>query len=736
MTENEYFSPEERALLPALVRDLATMFRGQVTHQQVSLLRRLITNGVQAGKLARDAVGFNPVVRRLKTAKLLAECIAPDANIVIAMLLFDLCDGEVFSEARLVQEFGEDVRGLVRGIRNVVQLYGKRAVVTNENYPKLLITFADDIRVIIVMIINRLSIMYDINHHPNEQYVHEISNVARYLYAPLAHRLGLYKVKRDLEDLSLKYLNRDLYTQIARKLHETKKARDKYVEDFIAPLKARLDKTGLKYSIKGRTKSINSIWNKMQKQGIDVNGMYDLFAVRIIIDTELENEKRDCWMAFAEVTSEYTSNTSRFKDWITIPKSNGYESLHITVYGPNEQWVEVQIRTTRMDEIAERGLAAHWRYKGVKSEGDLDQWMNNVRDVLEAGSQGQLELIKNMKLDAYDNEVFVFTPKGDLYKLPAGASLLDFAFHIHSNLGCTCIGGKVDGKNQRINYRLKSGDTIEILTSSTQTPRLDWLNFTVTGKARSKIKQKVNEQRTRDAELAKELVSRRFKNRKIEYDESVFMRLIKKLGFKQANDMYIEITAGNLDVNDLLEQYIALLRKEHEQDTSHESAENFVLKQHEASENPKADVLVIGNDIRGIKYKLSNCCHPIYGDKVVGFVASDGEIKIHRADCKNAQYMLSRFPYREIKTEWSGKVGAQFAVTLRVIGQDDIGIVTNISSVINKGKNTSLRSINIDSHDGQFHGYLVVGVSDTQVLNDLIKNIKTLKGVKDVQRET
>ena len=463
--------------------------------------------------------------------------------------------------------------------------------------------------------------------------------------------------------------------------------------------------------------------------------MYDLFAIRIIIDTPPESEKKDCWIAYSIVTDIYTANPSRLKDWITIPKSNGYESLHITVKGPSDHWVEVQIRTKRMDEIAERGLAAHWKYKGIKSEGGLDEWMNNVRDVLEAGEKGPMELIKNMQMNIYDKEVFVFTPKGDLYKLPQGATVLDFAFHIHSRLGCQCVGGKIDGKNQKLNYKLKSGDTVEIISSSTQTPRLDWLNFVVTSKARNKIKQSVNEMRAKETDIAKELIQRRFKNRKIELEEAKMMKVIKKLGFKQATDFFVEIAQERLDANIVLETYLAIDKKEAEEPV-HESAQNFVLQQQTSkAEKDTDDVLVIGENVKGINYKLSKCCNPILGDKIKGFIASDGAIKIHREDCKNLQHLLSKYPYREIRTQWSGKLGAQFAANLRIIGQDDIGIVTNITSVINKEGNASLRSISIDSHDGLFQGFLVIGISSIQALNELIKKIQNLKGVKNVERE-
>lgn len=652
---------------------------------------------------------------------------------IIAILLFNLCKTEFIPTEELVKEWGDDIAKLIRGLLKVSTLYSKQAAVESDNFRKLLLTFAEDIRVIIIMIVDRLALMRTINHHHNEKMVHDVAYESNYLYAPLAHRLGLYAIKSELEDLSLKYTNRKTYTDIAHKLNETKVKRDQYIAEFIKPIREKLDATGLKYEIKGRTKSIYSIWNKLKKQKNDIDHIYDLFAIRIIIDTTTEKEKSDCWLAYSVITDMYQPNPSRMKDWLSIPKSNGYESLHITVYGPGDRWVEVQIRTKRMDLIAEKGLAAHWKYKGIKSEGDLDTWMNNVRDILEAAETGPMELMKNMKMDIYDKEVFVFTPKGDLYKLPLGASLLDFAFHIHSKLGMTCTGGKVNGKNQKLNYKLKSGDTVEILTSTAQAPKLDWLAFVVTSKARNKIRQTVHEMNNRSATLGKELLERRFKNRKIELNESSLMKVIKKLGYKTVTDFYDAIADESLDINNVITEYEGLDKKIPDA-AEIRSAEEFQLMTAADDDSTSSDVLVIGDDIKGINYRLSKCCNPIYGDDVFGFISAEGVIKIHRHDCPNATNIREKYPYRLITTRWSGKLGQQFGATLRIVGNDDLGIVTSITSIINKERDTSLRSISIDSNDGIFQGFLVVGVNDTVALNNLIKKLKTVKGVKDVQR--
>ena len=736
MTAKEYFTPDERPQLLQLVRDLSDRLGNQLTARDINTVHRLIEQGVTvAGIFRRDQYGLNPVLRHLHTALTLCDTIAPDRTMVIATMIYNLCRGDYLDVPRIKELFGDDIAHVVHGLLHVAPLYKKQAAVENENFHKLLLSFAEDVRVILIMTVDRLALMRAINHHPNEKFVHEIASESRYLYAPLAHKLGLYAIKNELEDTSLKYLNRKVFTQIATRLQETKTERDRYVEDFIKPIDERLKEEGLKFELKGRTKSINSIWQKMQKQGVDLSGIYDLFAIRIILDTTPKDEKRACWLAYSIVTDIYKANPSRFKDWITIPKSNGYESLHITVYGPGNKWVEVQIRSRRMDEMAERGVAAHWRYKGIKSDGDVDKWMNEVREMLEAsGQEGQMSLMRNMDTNLYNDEVFVFTPKGDLIRLPQGATILDFAFHIHSRVGSTCMGGKVDGKNQKINYRLRSGDTVEVITSSTQTPRLDWLNIAVTSRARNKIKNAINERRARQAQLARETLQRRFKNRKIEPDDATLARVIKNMGYKTTTEFYAAIQEDIIDVNTVVEQYEEILAKKDET-TSRGTAEEFILQQPTLHDDRRDDdILTIGDDVKGVNYKLARCCNPIFGDRIEGFIASDGAIKIHRTDCKNLHHLKGRYPYRIIRTRWTGKAGNQFVATLKVLGRDDIGIVSSITSVINKTDNCLLRSISVQAEGGLFEGLLSVNVNNIGLLDDLTKKILNVKGVKQVDR--
>ena len=689
------------------------------------------------GSNASDIGGISRVWICMMTAAELCRNIAPDRNMVIAILLFPLFQAGGISLEKLREDFDDDIATLVEGLKNIQELYDRHGAIATENFRNLMLTLARDIRVIIIMIVDRLVVMRAINHHPDQSMVHQTAMEASYLYAPLAHRLGLYKIKGELEDMSLKYTNRDMFTRIAGKLNATKRSRDAYIESFIKPVRDALIRAGLKFEIKGRTKSIYSIWNKMMKQHNDVEQIYDLFAIRIILDVDREHERSECWLAYSIVTDMYQPNPSRLKDWLSVPKSNGYESLHITVLGPQDKWVEVQIRSRRMDEIAETGIAAHWKYKGIKSENDLDTWMNHVRDILEDTESSPMTLMKNLNMDLYSKEVFVFTPKGDLYKLPLGASLLDFAFLIHSRLGCTCVGGRVDGRSVKLNYKLRSGDTVEILTSSTQQPKIDWLSMVVTSKARNKIRQTINEINNRRAELAKELLQRRFKNRKIEPDESSLMKTIKKLGYKTVTEFYNAIADTQLEPNDVIDLYLQINAAVDSPAAEVRSAEEFVFQQPADAADSSGhsdDVLVIGDGVKGVNYKLAKCCNPIFGDDVFGFISSEGVIKIHRTSCPNAPHIFEKYPYRTIATRWSGKAGSHFVSTLSVVGTDDIGIVTNITSIISKEGRASLRSISIDSHDGLFHGYLVVGVESKKILEDLIKKIQTVKGVKNVQR--
>ena len=672
-----------------------------------------------------------------QTAEILTEEIGLKGDAIQAVhLIPDIEEGKL-SMADVEAQYGSSVVRILQGLDRIHQLYQKNPAVESENFRNLLLSFAEDMRVILIMIADRVNLMRQIRDTENQEAKMAVSQEAAYLYAPLAHKLGLYKLKSELEDLSLKYLEHDAYYAIREKLNETKASRDAYIGRFIGPIEEKVKAAGIKCHIKGRTKSIHSIWQKMQKQKCPFEGVYDLFAIRIIIDCPEGQEKMQCWQAYSIVTDMYQPNPKRLRDWLSVPKSNGYESLHITVLGPEQKWVEVQIRTERMDEIAERGVAAHWRYKGVKGESGLDEWLTNIRSMLEH-SDG-LEAMDQFKMDLYEDEVFVFTPRGDLLKFPVGATVLDFAYHIHSKVGNQCTGGRINGKVVPIRYPLKSGDQVEVLTSANQKPRQEWLNIVKTSRAKSKIRLALKETQVKDGLFAKEMLERKFKNRKIEIEDSIMFHVVKKMGFKEVSDFYKQIADGILDTNDVIEKYIEL--KEGEKvitgDNVARSAEEFVLDESKVAGlnvPMNDDVLIIDRNLKGIDYQLARCCSPIYGDSVFGFVTINGGIKIHRTDCPNAPELRRRYGYRIVKAKWSGKGSSQYSITLRIIGNDDIGIVNNLTSIISKDEKLVLRSINIDSHDGLFSGNLEVMIDDTSRLEALIKKLRVVKGVKQVER--
>lgn len=668
------------------------------------------------------------------TAKVAVGDIGLRRDSLLANMLYESVLRGHYDTTLARKDFGEGVATILQGLVRVQELYSKTPIVESENFRNLLLSFAEDMRVVLIMIADRVCLMRQIRDTPNKEAQHEVAEEASYLYAPLAHKLGLYQLKSELEDLSLKYLEHDAYYLIKEKLNATKRSRDAYIERFIGPVSKHLTEAGLKFHIKGRTKSIHSIWQKMKKQKCGVDGIYDLFAIRIILDSPLEKEKMQCWQAYSIVTDMYQPNPKRLRDWISVPKSNGYECLHITVLGPEQKWVEVQIRTERMDEVAEHGLAAHWRYKGVKADGGgMEEWLASIRTALEAGDN--LEVMDQFKLDLYEDEVYAFTPKGDLLKFPKGATVLDFAYHIHSRVGDTCVGGKVNGKNVSFRTPLHSGDTVEILTASNQTPKPEWLRILVTSRARAKLRLSLKETRQKQGLYAKELLERRLKNKKLDYDEATVAHLIRKMGFKEQSDFYHQIAEGRLDPTRVLDEYQALVDQSQVKEREAESAENFEYAHPATTEARKNDdVLIIDKSLKGIDFSLARCCHPIYGDKVFGFVTVNGGIKIHRADCPNAAEMQRRFGYRIVRAQWSGKGSSHYDITLRVIGNDDIGIVSNITNIISKDEKIVMRSINIDSHDGLFSGNLVVQLDDKSKLNLLIKKLRTVKGVKQVIR--
>lgn len=736
MPEEKFtFTREEIKEAIGCMQRLRTTLGDSFSREDERKLRSHIRRAIEQNQIQRDIFGLNPIVHACQTAEIAVGDIGLRRDGVLAILLYNNVVNGFATLEQMAEKFGEGAAHIIRGLVRIHELYKKTPVIESENFRNLLISFAEDMQVILIMIADRVNVMRRIRDTEAVEAKMRVSEEASYLYAPLAHKLGLYQLKRELEDLSLKYLEHDAYYHIKDKLNATKQARDAYIKRFTDPIEGKLAAAGLKFHIKGRTKSIHSIWQKMKKQRCAFEGVYDLFAIRIILDAPPEQEKMQCWQVFSLVTDMYQPNPKRLRDWLSVPKSNGYESLHITVLGPENKWVEVQIRTERMDNVAEHGLAAHWRYKGVKSEGGIDEWLANIRSALE--NNDDLQLMDQFRLDLYEDEIYVFTPKGDLLKFPKGATVLDFAYHIHSRLGNTCVGGRINGKAVSFRHQLRSGDTVEVLTQNSQTPKRDWLNLVKSAKAKAKIRLALKETQAKDGLFAKEMLERRFKNRKLDMEESIMGHLIKKLGYKEVSDFYKDIAEERLDANTVIERYIEVRNHDLNLNAPREakSAEEFEFESPDEERTRQSDdVLVIDRNLKGIDYKLAQCCRPIYGDDVFGFVTVSGGITIHRADCPNAPELHKRFGYRIVKARWSGKGTSQYAIVLRIVGNDDIGIVSNITNIISKEDKLTMRNINIDSHDGLFNGNITVLLDDTSKLEALMKKLRAVKGVKQVKR--
>ena len=734
MSELLMHTEEEKKVILELADVLVENIEGGVESEAYEFIKERITAAVAEGKITRDAIGMSPVLSDMQTAVLVGHEIGFHHEIITSILLNRCVNAGTASIEEIDGIFGESVTKILTNLMQINALYAKSPTIESENFRNLLLSFTNDMRVILIMIASRLVMLRWLFDSENDEARRLVANEASKLYIPLAHKLGFYKLKSEMEDLALRYTETEVYAELSLKLEETAASREDYIASFIKPIEKQLKmQPHIKFRIKGRTKSINSIWQKMKKQQCSFEQIYDLFAIRIIIDSEPKNEKSECWQVYSIVADMYTPNPHRLRDWLSVPKSNGYESLHTTVMGPEGRWVEVQIRTERMDEIAEHGLAAHWRYKGVRSEKGLDNLLASIRDTLESiGEESTAE--NKFKMELYKDEIFIFTPKGDLYRLAKGATILDFAFSIHTGLGCRCTGALVNGRNVPLRHTLNNGDQVEIITSNNQTPKLAWLNIVQTGRARAKIRQALKEIRAKQADMGRETIVRKLKNHKIEFDESVMDHLIRKMGFKRLTDFYQNVSDGVIEIADVIKRYQALLNPESENNEPQRSAGDFTFSGKE--QGGSGDVLIIERNLKGVDYKLAKCCSPIFGDDVFGFVTINGGISIHRKDCANARQLQERFPYRVIEARWSEfeNSNALFPVTLRVVGNDSIGVVTNITSVISQEKDVIMRGINIESHDTLFSGTLSLLIGGNTKLNKLIAKIEGVKGVKQVKR--
>ncbi len=680
--------------------------------------------------------GENIVSHAIEVATIIAEEIGMGADSIIGGLLHNVMyaglDQKV-TQLEIEKEFDHTVYSILAGMEKINSLGTDTVDLHSENYRKLLLAMAGDVRVIIIKIADRLQVLRNLKLYDKESSARLVSETT-HLYAPLAHRLGLYSINSELLDLCLKFQKPQSYNYVVKRLEETAVERANFVAEFVKPVEMKLTKKGFVFSMKARTKSISSIHSKMNKKNVSFDEVMDLFAIRIILESAPENEKSDCWTAYSIVTEEYQTNPNRLRDWITIPKSNGYESLHTTVLGPQGKWVEIQIRTKRMDEVAEKGLAAHWKYKGGKANSGYDEWLANIRDVLENPEVNVVDFIDQFSMDVYSDEIFVFTPKGDLKKLRQGATILDFAYEIHSKLGDTCVGGKVNGKKVTLKYKPKNGDYISIDTSNNQKPKLDWLDFLVTSKAKNRVKASLNEERKNQASQGREILLRKFKNWKIEFNDDVIRILLKHYNFKLAVDLYYDVAVGKLDP---LEIKSIITETSKEGENTRKTIEDLlpVDDRKELNFDASEDILVIDKNIKNLNYKLAPCCNPVFGDPVFGFVTINEGIKIHRKNCPNAPQMMERFPYRIIKSKWRDtSTKSSFPTTLHISGMDEIGIVSEISHIIAKDIGTQMRSINVESDKGKFEGKLKILVHDLDHLEFLVKKLKKAKGVISVTR--
>ncbi len=671
----------------------------------------------------------------LDVAAIIAVEIGLEPDSVITGLLHNIMyaglDRKVTRE-EIEAHFGLPVYSILEGMAKINTLGTDTVELHPENYRKLLLALAGDVRVVLVKTADRLQVMRHLEIY-DEQARNRLVNETSHLYAPLAHRLGLYAINSEMLDLCLKYQHPEGYKYVVDRLHETKTERENFVAEFVRPVEKTLKDRGFSFSMKARTKSIFSIWNKMQKKKVSFDEVMDLFAIRIILESKPENEKADCWTVYSVVTEQYQANPERMRDWITIPKSNGYESLHATVMGPKGRWVEIQIRTRRMDEVAEKGLAAHWKYKGGKESSGFDAWLAGIREILENPELNVVDFIDHFSLDIYKDETFVFTPKGDLKKMPSGSTLLDFAYEIHSQLGDKCVGGKVNGKKVTLKYKLKNGDQVTIETSNNQKPKMDWLDFLVTSKAISRVKASLNEEKKNLAEQGREILLRKFKNWKLELNDEAIRKILKKYEFKLAVDFYCELANGKIEPLDVK----SIFTEKAEDENARRKVEELLPAKEiqEFSFDRGDDYLIIDNNLKNLNFQLARCCNPVFGDSIFGFVTINEGIKIHRNSCPNAPQMKERFPYRVINAKWKETTSpGAFLTTLHVSGTDEVGIVSEISHIIAKDTGARLRSINIDSNKGKFEGILKISVYNLDHLEFLIHKMRKVKGVVSVTR--
>ncbi|MEO0312505.1 MAG: hypothetical protein RIQ89_2162 [Bacteroidota bacterium] len=723
---------QDKQLILKHYRALLRAGKNYIKEGDKKIIRLAFQIALDAHKDMRRKSGEPYILHPLAVAQICAEEIGLGTTAIVCALLHDTVEDTHITLTDIEKNFGKKVATIVDGLTKISGVFYTGSSIQAENFRKMLLTLSDDIHVILIKLADRLNNMRTLDSMPRDKQL-KISGETAFLYAPLAHRLGLYAFKSELEDLSLKYTEPEVFNSITDKIQQSKKERNKFINEFVTPIDDALTQQGFKFEIKSRLKSINSIYSKMKKQGVGFEEIFDLFAIRIILKVKNEEEeKAACWRAYSAVTDFYHPNPDRLRDWISTPKSTGYESLHTTVMGPSGKWVEVQIRSNRMDEIAEKGYAAHWKYKESAHETAIDEWIGKIREMLESADSNALEFIDDFKLNLFAEDIFVFTPNGDLRTLPASATALDFAFEIHSQLGSKCIGAKVNHKLVPLSHQLRSGDQVEILTSTKQTPKEDWLNFVVTAKAKSKIKASLKDEKKRIADDGKEILERKFRHLKIPFNNENINELLAFYRIPNSQDLFYRIAMEILDISDLKEFVADKGHIKPKPEAKLEAAPT--LEQIVKNVRGKSDMLVIGENLSKIDYKLSPCCNPIPGDDVFGFITINEGIKIHRVNCPNAMNMMSNHAYRIVKARWTNQQQIAFLAGIRLTGLDAVGVVNNISKVISSDMKVNMRSLNIESNDGMFEGTIMLFVNDTNHLTKLMARLKDINGILTTSR--
>jgi GTP pyrophosphokinase len=710
-------------------RKLLRFAKPLLKDDDAKIIKKAFYTSLQAHKDMRRRSGEPYIYHPLAVAQIAVEEIGLGTTSIVAALLHDVVEDTDLEIDDIERDFGPKVAKIIDGLTKISGVFDQGTSEQAENFRKMVLTLSDDVRVILIKLADRLHNMRTLTSMPREKQL-KIASETIYLYAPLAHRLGLYAIKTELEDLYLKYTDTETYKQIADKIKQTKAVRDKLIKDFISPIEKALEKADLDFVVKGRPKSIYSIWNKMRKQNIPFEEVYDLFAIRIIVRSEPEEEKAACWKVYSIVTDFYKPNPDRLRDWISTPKANGYESLHTTVMSKPGQWVEVQIRTDRMDEIAEKGYAAHWKYKDTgkeKSRTGLEMWIRKVRELIETNDSSALEFMDDFRTNLFNEEVFAFTPKGDLKMLPYGATALDFAFEIHSQIGMHCLGAKVNQRLVPLSYVLNNGDQVEILTSSKQKPHEDWLKFVVSSKARAKIKDSLKEEKKKVGADGKDIVLRKLHQLKLDLNNETINQLLLYFNVKTPLDLFYNVAKGIIDPKDIKKfQEVKEVRKPEKKEPEPKPIKKIT--------GPDSDMLLIGDDMDKIDYKLAKCCNPIPGDDVFGFVTINEGIKIHRTTCPNAIELMSNYGYRVVKAKWTSQKELAFLAGLKIIGLDRVGIINDITTVISSELKVNIRSITVDTNDGMFEGSIMLFVNDTTHLDKLIMKLGKVSDIISVRR--